>query len=124
MYSDFSSVFQAYDENEESRSFFTQNTFSNLIKFLNNFNSKSKNEPTEVLNINSIELIFQGLEEKLKEFNQKYKMMRKNSEIKDSFQTLTSGNLNEVIKKQPLETFLSYEAKKKMDELEVMYRYS
>lgn len=102
-------MFQAYDENEESRSFFTQNTISNLIKFFNNFNSKSRNEPTE------------ALEDKLKEFNQKYKMMRKNSGVKlDSFQTLTSGKLNEVLNKQPVETFLSYEAKKKMDELEVM----
>jgi len=37
---------------------------------------------------------------------------------------LTQGNLDEILKEQPLEEYLSYEAKKKTEELAMMYKKS
>jgi len=40
----------------------------------------------------------------------------------DNFQVLTENNLNEALTTQPLETFAPYEAKKKIEEVIIVYR--
>jgi len=109
LYTSFPSVFRLYDDSEENRCYFTQNTISNLIKFFNGFHLKTRTESHQIL------------EEKLKEFDAKFKSKDYNKNLKrNSFQTLTSGSLDEILQKQPLESYLSYDAKKTMDEIAIM----
>jgi len=99
MYAEYKEPFKVFDENEESRVAFTRNTIINLLKFFNSFYS---NKETNIL---------ENPEDKFKEFDEKMGTTKV-----DSFKLATMGALEEVLKNQPLEEYLSFEAKKKADE--------
>lgn len=103
LYMTYEPVFNLYDELEIQRINKTKDAINNLVK-----------EFSLLRYSNNETLVKEDAEQKLKEIDEK-------TNIKfNSLEFFTNNSLTEVLKSKPMEEFLSFEAKKKIDDLTVM----
>lgn len=103
LYMTYEPVFNLYDELEIQRINKTKDAINNLVK-----------EFSLLRYSNNETLVKEDAEQKLKEIDEK-------TNIKfNSLEFFTNNSLTEVLKSKPMEEFLSFEAKKKIDDLTIM----
>jgi len=102
LYAEYKPAFKVYDENEDSKAYYNRNIIMRLVKRLEDFYSKPEEQSED------------NLEEKFMELDEKSVTKA------DTFQVLTLGKLDDTLQAQPEEEFVSYEAKRKMDEANVL----
>ncbi len=110
VYAEYKTMFDLYEDNEENRCTYTKNIVLSSIKTFNTLYSM-ENRLLEVTSLPS--LIYQDPADKFKDIESRI------AGKSNMFQQLTtlSAPLGKLFKDQPLEEYLTYEAKKKNDEL-------